>query len=67
MAWCWIGGKPLFEPMLTWFTDIYAALGGDEFINLLRPNEIVTILQTFSNGSGHQVVAVLLPGFAINW
>ena len=24
--------KPLSEPMLTRFTDIYAALGGDEFI-----------------------------------
>ena len=23
MAWCLIGYKPLSEPMLTWFTDIY--------------------------------------------
>ena len=30
MAWCWRGDKPLPEPMLTQFTDIYAALGGDE-------------------------------------
>ena len=26
MAWCRIGDKPLSEPMLTWFTDAYAAL-----------------------------------------
>ena len=30
MAWHWIGNKPLSEPMLTWFTDAFAALGGDE-------------------------------------
>ena len=30
MAWWRIGDKPLSEPMLTQFTDIYAALGGDE-------------------------------------
>ena len=30
MAWCQIGDKPLSEPMLTQFTDTYAALGGDE-------------------------------------
>ena len=30
MAWRRIGDKPLSEPMLTWFTDIYAALGGVE-------------------------------------
>ena len=31
MGWRWIGDKPLAEPLLiTWFTDIYAALGGDE-------------------------------------
>ena len=23
MAWCWIGDKPLFEPMLTQLTDTY--------------------------------------------
>ena len=23
MAWCWIGDKPLSEPMLTWSTDAY--------------------------------------------
>ena len=23
MAWCWIGDKPLSEPMLTWFTEAY--------------------------------------------
>ena len=33
MAWRRIGDKPLSEPMLTQFTDIYAALGGDESIN----------------------------------
>ena len=27
MTWRRIGDKPLSEPMLTWFTDIYAALG----------------------------------------
>ena len=31
MAWRRIGNKPLSEPMLTRFTDAYAALGGDEF------------------------------------
>ena len=30
MAWRQIGDKPLSEPMMTQFTDIYAALGGDE-------------------------------------
>ena len=30
MAWRRLGNKPLYEPMLTWFTDTYAALGGDE-------------------------------------
>ena len=30
MAWCQTGNKPLSEPMLTQFTDIYSALGGDE-------------------------------------
>ena len=30
MAWHRIGDKPLSEPMLTWFTDKYAALGGVE-------------------------------------
>ena len=29
-AWCQIVDKPLSEPMLTWFIDIYVALGGDE-------------------------------------
>ena len=32
MAWRRTGDKPLSEPMLTWFTDIYAAQGGDELI-----------------------------------
>ena len=30
MAWRRIGDKPLSEPMLTRFTDAYAALGRDE-------------------------------------
>ena len=30
MAWRRIGDKPLSEPMLAQFTDIYLALGGDE-------------------------------------
>ena len=30
MVWRRIGDKPLCEPMLTQFTDIYAALGRDE-------------------------------------
>ena len=30
MAWQWISDKPLSEPMLTQFTDIYASLGGNE-------------------------------------
>ena len=30
MAWRRIGDKPLYEPMQTRFTHIYAALGGDE-------------------------------------
>ena len=30
MAWCRTGDKPLPEPMMTQFTDIYAAPGGDE-------------------------------------
>ena len=29
IAWHQIGDKPLSEPMLTPFTDAYAALGGD--------------------------------------
>ena len=32
MAWCQSGDKPLPEPMLTQFTDIYAVIGGDELI-----------------------------------
>ena len=31
MAWHQTGDKPLLEPMLDEFADIYAALGGDEF------------------------------------
>ena len=30
MAWRWTGDKPLPEPMLTLFTNAYAAQGGDE-------------------------------------
>ena len=30
MAWRQSGDKPLSEPKLNRFTDIYAALGGDE-------------------------------------
>ena len=30
MAWFLTGGKPLPEPMMTQFTDIYVAQGGDE-------------------------------------
>ena len=31
MAWCQTGSKPLFEPMLTQFTDAYMRYqGGDE-------------------------------------
>ena len=30
MAWRQAGIKPIHEPMLTKFTDIYVALGGDE-------------------------------------
>ena len=29
IAWCWTGDKPLPEPMMTQFIDIYAALTGD--------------------------------------
>ena len=32
MSWKWIGDKPLPEPMLIQFIDIYATLGGDELI-----------------------------------
>ena len=28
MAWCWIGDKPLPEPMLTQFTDTYKRYQG---------------------------------------
>ena len=35
MAWCQVGDKPSRQPMMTQFTDIYAALGGDELINSL--------------------------------
>ena len=30
IAWPQIGAKPLPEPMLTWLTDTYTGLGGDE-------------------------------------
>ena len=30
MAWHWTGDKPISEPMLTQFTDAYAALGWEE-------------------------------------
>ena len=33
MTRCQIGDKPLPEPMLTQFTDIYVALGGEELIS----------------------------------
>ena len=54
MAWHPIGDKPLSEPTLTQFTDIYVALGGDE----LR-GEMVAYLQhyismIFLNNSGHK-------------
>ena len=32
IAWRRTGDKPLPEPMLTQFTDIYVALGGDELL-----------------------------------
>ena len=31
MAWCQTGDKPLSEPMMAWFGDIYASLGLNEF------------------------------------
>ena len=34
MAWRRTGDKPLPEPMMTQFTDIYAALGDEEFRNM---------------------------------
>ena len=34
MAWRRKGDKPLHEPMLTQFTDAYAALEGDELMQL---------------------------------
>ena len=40
MACCRIGNKPLSEPMLTWFTDTYAALGGDELTHWGRMTHI---------------------------
>ena len=36
MAWCRTGNKPSPEPMLTWFTDTYVALGGDELNSMLN-------------------------------
>ena len=41
LAWHQIGDKPLSEPMLTWFTDVYEALWGDE----LTQNQIVMLPQ----------------------
>ena len=35
MAWCWIGDKPLPEPMMAQLTD--SALGGDELIIIIVP------------------------------
>ena len=36
MAWRRTGGKPLSEPMLTQFTDVYAALGGNTWVNFFE-------------------------------
>ena len=33
MAWHWTSDKPLTEPMLAQFTNIYVALAGDELVN----------------------------------
>ena len=47
------GDKPLFQPMLTRFTDIYAALGGDDLPGKTLTHwgwdEMSAILQTFLN------------------
>ena len=34
---------------------------------MLQYKELKTVFLKWINGSGHETVAVLLPGFAINW
>ena len=41
MAWRRIDDKPLSEPMLTQFTDAYAAPGGDELSYIVMKQVIV--------------------------
>ena len=38
-AWRWTGAKPLPEPMLTQFTDTYAAPGEDELTPTRYPEK----------------------------
>ena len=55
MAWCWTREKPLPEPMLTQFTDIYVTLGGDELKGLVRGIHwwLVDSLTNFDGQSDH--------------
>ena len=48
MAWGRIGNKPLSEPMMTQFTDIYAALGGDELNDNKMMSTCIFIYHTLS-------------------
>ena len=50
MAWRWIDDKPLSEPMLTLYTDIYAALGGAELMIFAKYNVPCRAVILFSAG-----------------
>ena len=57
MAWRLFGAKPLSKPKLTRFTDIYAALGGDELIGILIVKMVVrpSYLYNVNSHSGNKV------------
>ena len=49
MAWRRSGDKPLSEPMLTHFTDAYAALGGDVLIGFITNYRSISADVSFCN------------------
>ena len=67
MAWRQIGNKPLFEPILTRFTDAYICGTRGRWVNTLRPGQNDK-LQAFSNGVfSRQVFVFWFCSWRFNW
>ena len=65
MAWRQIGNKPLFEPMLTRFTDAYICGTRGRWVNTLRPEQNDK-LQAFGVSS-RQVFVFWFCSCRFNW